>query len=34
MSGGEIGQHNNKLNNRIISNENKFFRTCKNLQFV
>ena len=27
----EIGQHNNKLYNRVIDNENKFPQTCKNL---
>ena len=26
---GEIGQHNNKFYNRVISNENKFSQTCK-----
>ena len=27
----EIGQHNNKLYNRVISNGNKFSQTFKNL---
>jgi len=28
---GEIGQHNNKLNNKVIGGENKFSQTCKNM---
>ena len=28
---GEIGQHNNKLYQKVIGSENKFSQTCKNL---
>ena len=26
---GKKGEYNNKFNNRLIGNENKFFKTCK-----
>jgi len=28
---GKIGQHNNKLYNRVISSGNKFFQTYENM---